>query len=117
MTTLSPALVYQAQCANGRHIMEVLPDTELASRCEARAARDFLDALTLTAEECPGCVSELRDQAEQMQWLVAEFGCPEHFGEPWDGGCREDCPSRQTFVIADSVYQDQIRAWAHFMIA
>ncbi len=50
-------MYYNVQCLNG-HVSTVLLGSNLEKRCKERAEQGYLDALCLTAEECPDCIAE-----------------------------------------------------------
>jgi hypothetical protein len=87
---------YIFQCTSGRHWGEVTPDTELDRKAKKRETDGFIDAATLSPDDCPACVDDAREN-QQKNWDM--LGCPDH----WDEKC--GCAPA---TIPDSPYEKQV---------
>lgn len=74
---------YYVQCLSG-HVHEVLEGSPLVDKCRQRKARGRLDALCLSADECPACLQERIQQDRSFVRMCEDVGCPlgEHEGRP-----------------------------------
>ena len=61
--------IYNVQCLAG-HVFDAPLESDLERRCENREKNGFLDALTVTALECPEC-SERRAEDDAILADVA----------------------------------------------
>lgn len=100
---------YLVQCSTGdpTHVMQVVAFSELEAKCAARAESGKLDALCLSASECPACVSLV--QRSLMHPHSMYFGCPM---EDIDGNCADDCPCKAE--IPSSPWVNQVEAVTHY---
>jgi hypothetical protein len=65
---------FYVQCLSG-HVSEVLKGSSLEEKCRQRRARGRLDALCITADQCPSCLQERIHQDREFVRSCEFAGC------------------------------------------
>ncbi|MGB4762208.1 MAG: hypothetical protein WBP12_02515 [Candidatus Saccharimonas sp.] len=97
---------YLVTCISGQHVLEVIPGTELETKCKKREPKGFIDALCLDYSECSDCVEETRRAADRNDDYLSLFGCPM---AGLDGTCNDVCPCMTDNQALESPYANQVR--------
>ena len=100
MTTSGP---YNTQCMRG-HVYAIVAGSELEEKAKEREANNFIDALILGSDECPGCITEDDARDAEMDDMLNMFGCGFDLGD----GCPDDCPCKKPHQDRVSPYEGQI---------